>query len=1136
MQKTAICGGLARGSTRHLTKTFVLAMRLTIAFLTIVFLNVSATGISQTVNFTGKNVSLEQIFVAVEKQTGLVFFYNDGVLKNTRPVSISASQMPLTVFLDKILSGQQLKYSIDSKTITISRNKTDVFLVPDAPLAEQLKDQSLLPITGVVRSSDGQPISGVSIVIKGTKTGTTTDALGKFTLNAELGNILIISSVGFETREVSVSKELIIVSLQKKISVLDETQITAYGKTTRRLSTGSIGTVKAEDIEKQPVLTVMEALIGRVPGLVIRPLSGNSAAPAMVEIRGRNSLNPSANADPLYVIDGMPLTYLNANALNGDAPLTFSMGSVQAGRTNTYGENPLLNLNPKDIESIDVLKDADATAIYGSRGANGVILITTKKGKAGPPKIDLSISNGIITMQKYPKVLNTQEYLAVRREAFQNDGIAPGIYNAPDLTIWDSTKYTDWQRMLIGTGSSTNVNLGISGGVAQTTYGLSAGLASQKGILNNGGKNERVSFRSNLGHSSINQKFGLTISNGLALTDVNAYSIGDLSSTAPNAPDIYDEKGLLNFVPYRGDGQSIYPFSGLLNNSTSKTVSLQSNMVIRYEISKGLNLSTNIGYTFSSNENVSYTRAASQDPLYKQTSRAYYGNSTNNSWLIEPQLSYSRKIGRGSLSVQLIGSVQAVDTKGITNIGEDFPNDAMMKSINNAKTKTVLEGYREYRYSSGASVIKYNWANKYIINLNGRRDGSSRFGPGKQFGNFGSLGLAWIVSEEAWFKENVPVWFSYFKLRGSIGLSGSDGIGDYEFLSRWSSGYSLSQSTVLPTYNGTNAFHVVRPLNQQFQWESTKKTDLAVSIGLLENAINVEVNYYRNVSGNQLTKIPTASYTGFPDVTGNWGASVENRGLEISASAKLLNTQDWGVDMNFNFGTNDNKLLSFPGLDRSPHASRYTIGKSLSTVYLLHYTGIDPLTGNYTFEDHNKDGRISTVGADVPSSPLDDRYVIVNTREKYSGGFGLNVSYRQLALSTQFSYKNRLSNNPFLTAIGEMRNIVLPDDILENHWKQPGDLAKYPRFTTNGSYLGNIQQSDANYINGSYIRLSNIHLSYQLPANLLKKIRIKGASLSVSSQNFFTITSFKGYDPDLPVATNSTPIPRTISSSLNLNF
>lgn len=1113
-------------------------MRMLSFFMFVVGLHVSARTTSQQITYSGKNVPIDKVIVEVKKQVDYGFFFNENLLQKTTPVTVTANNMPLEAFLQLILKNQPLAYRIDDQTIFLFEKKETL---KHAEL--DFLNQDSLPkfsISGIVKEIDGTILSGATVFVKGTSIGTTTNMLGNFNLGGVTKqSVIVVSYIGYVKEEIimteKTSKEqLLTVILKSSDNLLDETLITAYGSTTRRLATGSIGTVKAKEIERQPVLTALEALVGRVPGLIIKPTSGNGAAGVQVEIRGRNTLNQNAVADPLYVIDGIPLTYLNAGAFTGNVP--FSMGAAQAGITNTPGENPLLSINPRDIESIDVLMDADATAIYGSRGANGVILITTKKAKSGPARVSLRLANGFKSLQKYPKLLNTQEYLAVRREAFQNDGITPNRYSAPDLTIWDSTRYTDWQRRFIGTGSTSNIDLGISGGLAQTNYSVSIGLDDQKEIMNNDGKNRRNNFRSYFGHSGLDQKFNLSIRNNLSITNVNAFAIGNLGSIAPNAPDIYNEKGTFNFEPYRRAYDSGFPFSGLIKNSKSKSLMLQSSMNLSYKLFKGLEISTNMGYNYTTNENANYTPSAAQDPQFRAISMAYFGNSSTNSWNIEPQMAYTGWIGKGKLSMQLIGSAQAVETKGATIIGQMFPNDAMMKSVNNAATKLIMEGYKEYKYLSGASVINYNWENKYILNLNGRRDGSSRFGDDKQFGNFGSIGLAWIASEEEWFGAKMPDWLSFLKFRGSMGIGGSDAVGDYEYLSRWSNGFTLDGAQ-MPAYNGTNAFHVVRPLNQQFQWESTRKMDFAVSFGLLNDKLNIDVNYYRNVTNKQLTQVPTGEYTGFASVTGNWGAVVENKGLAITLAANLISKNDWNVSMNFNFGINRNKLLDFPGLARSPHAANYTIGKSLSLFYAFKYLGVDPLTGTYSFEDRNKDGRLYSDNKTVPQSPEDDRYVVLELNEKFSGGFGFSTMYKSLSLFTQFSYINRLSEDPYAQLIpGIQNNIYLPKDIADNHWKQPGDLAKYARYSMSYANLGRIAESDANYINGSYMRLTNISLSYQLPENWLRKVKIKDVSLAISTQNLFTLTSFKGYDPDITSAINATPIPRTFATILTFNF
>lgn len=1115
---------------RTITK-ILLVMKLTAILLTLAFLQVSASGSAQSVTLSGKNITLKEVFSAIKEQTGYVVFYNQNMLSGTKPVSLTVYDMPLRDLLKFVLKEQPVNYIIQDKTIILSRKagpgnglEEALIFTPTSP------EDSSVSIKGLVQDVEGKPIAGVSVVVKKSSKGTMTSGRGEFAIQANTGDVLIFSYIGYETQDIRINGPIVLVVLKLSPSVLDETQVTAYGKTSRRLSTGNIGTVRGEDIEKQPVLTLHEALIGRVPGINITPLSGNPAGAVQVEIRGRNSLSYSVSSDPLYVIDGIPLSTLNVGFATENQP--YSTGALQGGLTNLpTGENPLLSINPKDIESVDILKDADATAIYGSRGANGVILITTKKGKSGPTRFNMSINSGFKSIQKYPKLLNTREYLAVRREAFRNDGIEPNIYNAPDLTVWDTTKYTDWQRLFGGTGNTVSIDAGMSGGIGQTTFGISANFGSNKEIMNNGGKNIRTSVRSSLNHSSKDQKFTITTGNNIALTDVIAYSIGDATDLPPNAPDIYNEKGEFNFEPYRGNNGSFFPFGGLIMPSKSKSFMLQSNIKLSYEIAKGLNVSTTVGYNFTSNENSRLTPSAASDPLDNRA-MAFYGNSTNKSWSFDPQISYTNMIGKGKFSAQLIGGTQEVRTRGYTFTGQSYPNDDFMKSINNAMMKTLVEGYKEYKYISASAIINYAWDNKYVINLNGRRDGSSRFGPGKQFGNFGSVGLAWIVSDERWIQEILPSWFSFLKLRGSYGITGSDGIGDYEYLSRWASTYSLTDARVIFKYNGIDAFQITRALNQDFQWSSTKKREAALQLGFWDNKMSLNISYYSNITDNQLIDVPMPVYTGFKKVVGNWAAVVQNSGLELELTANLINSKDWKVAANFNIGTNKNKLIDYPGLSETPYSNQFKIGQSLSTRYLLHYTGIDPLNGTYTFEDRNKDGVINISEGIVPLDPYNDNYIALDLATKYAGGFGTSISYKNLSLRAQFSFVNKLSVDPFLDIVaGKMNNVMLPKEILDNHWKQPGDIAKYPKFTSQS--VGSLSYSDAYYVNGAYLRLSSLSLQYPLPEKWIRKIRMKGANLAVQTQNLFTITNYKGFDP---VLTGPSPIARTVATSLQFNF
>lgn len=1148
------------------TKT-LLVVKLTILLLTAAFLNVHANSKAQSVTLSGKDLTLKQVFAAIEKQTDYLAFYNQQMLLNTKTVSLTVYDMPLTDLLKIVLKDQPLDFTIQGKTIILSRKKADDN--PDKPLTISPPKIELFapPVTGRILGPDGAPLSGVTVSIKGTAKGTSTIANGAFSLEVKEGDMLEISSIGYTTvtlhytggdfkmiapaaqkkaQKENASGKLLVASatsftvqMMRSNSPLDEVEITAYGSTSKRLSTGSISTVKAEDIEKQPVLTVLEALVGRVPGAVVTQLSGNSAAPMNVTIRGRNSINARAIADPLYVIDGIPQTTLDVrSSLIG---LPYSPGAVQAGMTNTSGENPLLRLNLRDVERIDVLKDADATAIYGSRGANGVILITLKKSKAGAARLTINVDQATKMLARYPRLLGTQEYLEVRREAFRNEGTIPDPNNAPDLTIWDPLKYTDWQRLFVGTGSATTVDASVSGGNAQSSYRISGNYNTTKEIMNNGGGNHVGSFRTSFGHTSTNQKFVVDFSNALSMSRVDAVAVGMKGSLAPNAPDIYTPEGTFNFVPYRDASGSRFPFSELRLNSESKTFSLATSINLRYEITRGLTLSATGGFQYDQNENVRFSPASAYDPLNNAGSSAVFGKSINKNWNIRPQVKYTTRISRGTLLVQLLTNMQSTNTRGETVIAGGFPNEAMMKSYTNVRNidLNIQQGYKEYKYIGTSAIINYTWDKKYVINLNGTRDGSSRFAPGKQFGNFGSVGLAWIASEEEWLKKSLPSWFNFLKLYGSYGTTGNDGIGDYEYLSRWSKTLAAtgSASNVLYSYNGVNAFHVTRPLNQVFQWETNRKSNLSVNMGFLNNKLSLDLTIYRHVSSDQLTTMATPKFTGFATALTNFDAVVENKGIEASVVAQLINTKDWNLQFNFNIGTNKNTLLEFPNLESSSYRDQLRIGVSTTSRMALRYTGIDPMTGSYTFEDYNKDGRITTTSGNFPNSSIDDRYIVVEFNPKYSGGFGFMVNYKSVSISSQFYFINKLRQDPYLSAVpGSMNNIELPDEIKNNHWKQPGDQAKYPRYVTQLSHLGPIMDADAYYVNGAYLRMTNLAIQWHLPESWTKKVKMKNASLSIKTQNLFTLSRYGGLDPEVTSQINMSPIPRTINTNLSFTF
>jgi TonB-linked SusC/RagA family outer membrane protein len=1168
MQKTASGSGSnlllpysERGRRSPITK-ILLVMKLTALLLTVAFLQVHAAGSAQHVTISGKDIPLKHVFNAIKQQTGFVVFYNKEILGNTKPVTLTAYNMPLQELLQLVFKEQPVSFTIQEKTIILShQEKTNPAierLIIDAP-----------SVFGRIIETDDQPILDVSIRIRGTKRGTTSGTAGRFSLEVKDGEVLDISAVGFHpiairlngeqfetvaaTRSSSrrqqpdsagenrssqlliSNKQNILIKLTRSNSILDEVVIIPYGKTSRRFATGNVTSIKAKEIERQPVMNILQALEGKVAGMSISTVSGNSAAPIKVEIRGRSSINAGALVEPLYIIDGIPQTTLEIGPYTKRGEI--STGAIQSGMVNTPGENPLLFLNPRDIESVDVMKDADATAIYGSRGANGVILITTKKAKAGPTRFNMTINNGINSVPKRAKLLSTPEYLAVRREALRNDGVQPGRYNAPDLTYWDTTRYTDWQRELIGTGNVLSVNARVSGGMAQTAYSIAANYQTRKEIMNNGSKNNVGGLRLNLSHTSLNQKFQIDAGAAFSITDINAYRVENPMFLPPNAPPLFDKNGDFNFEPYREQYISGFRFTGLKTPSESKSTFMNTNISLRYELIRGLTLSTTAGYNITQNNNAMFMPAAAYDPAFPRPAQAIFGNSHNNNWTLDPQLQYTTLFGKANLSVQVGATIQQAVAKSNTTTAFGFPNDNLIRSINNALAKESTDSRADYKYSGAYAIINFRWDNRYIINLSGRRDGSSRFGPGKQFGNFGSAGLAWIASDEKWMQNILPNWISFIKFRGSYGITGRDAGQDYGYITRWASAYDIGNfAQKIYDYNGSPGFHIARSINPEYGWEGTKKLEVAASLSLFKDRLNFDVSWYSNRSGNQITGVNTPSYTGFSSVTANWDAVVQNTGLEFSLNSNVLQTKDWNIRLSANISRNRNKLVKYPGFEFSSYANSYVIGKPITISYLLHYTGIDPLTGNYTFEDRNKDGKVQVGSGAIPRDASDDRYIEFDRSPRFEGGFGATASYKNFSLYTNFVFKKRMAQDPFLNLmVGSMSNFILPDEVKNNHWQQAGDKALYPRYTATGN-LGNIGASNGSWVDGSYLRMNTLSIAYDLPAKWIQRIRMQGCRLSAETQNLFVITSYKGIDPEVQSLSGFTPLTRVITTTLTINF
>ncbi|MBZ4187628.1 SusC/RagA family TonB-linked outer membrane protein [Niabella beijingensis] len=979
-------------------------------------------------------------------------------------------------------------------------------------------------ITGTVRNSSGEPLSGATITNTRTGKGSVTNASGKFTLpTVTEDDKLRVSYIGYAIQFVTVKKNTELdITLKDATNELDRVVVQAYGTTSDRLRTGNISKVTAADIAKQPVMNVLNVLQGLSPGVDVVNTSGYASGVVKIEIRGRNGINPNFSSDPLYVIDGVPLTILNLNGLESYAGGSTGVNQSSNNLGPANGQSPFFNINPNDIESIEVLKDADATAIYGSRGAKGVILITTKKGKPGKTTLEMNVSYGATEITKMYDMLNTEQYVALRREALKNDGLPIDSKNAPDLVLWDTTKYTNWQKALMSGGSSILANATVSGGNTYTTFRLSGDYSSQKDLSTYSGANQRGSFSANVAHQSTNRRLRVNLSTIYASSKVNLKRMPLLTTLPPNAPSIWNADGNPNYAGW-APLDNLYRFGSLVNPYESKINNLNASLSTSYEISKGLSFKTNLGYDYLQSGQVQLDLIRSKNPKNNSKGSNQFSNLIAINQIVEPQLEYNGFIGKGKLNLLAGGSWQNHLSTSTLWEGRGYANDALLRSVNNAPERDVYNNRGDYRYAAVFGRVGYNLLERYLLNLNMRRDGSSRFGPGRQFGNFGSIGAGWIFGDEAWIKRSIPA-LSFGKIRASIGTTGSDDVGDYQFLSRWGFGPAGR------SYNGILPLIPSSHLDSLIQWQVNYKTEVGFALGFLKDRITADISWYRTRCNNQLVALPTPTYSGFDFVTTNSPANVENTGWEIILKGKPLQSTNLNWDISFNISLNRNRLLSYPNFSASPYYGAMQLGQPLNTIRVLHYTGVDPSSGNYSFEDRNGNGKVEN------NKPYEDDTYFLDLTPKYFGGLNNSLTYKRWQLSFLFYFKKQIGRS-VLSTVNYPGGIYNYPSIILDRWQQEGDITAIPRPSTNPSSVlfNQYKNSDGVWTDASFIRLQNLVLSYRLGETACRKLGISDCSAFFKGQNLLIISNYEGLDPEVQNF-GSPPKPLILTFGISLKF
>lgn len=1070
-------------------------MKISVILLLIGLQTFAIGGIAQKITLDVKNEKLGKVLRSIEQQTGYRFTYSNQVVPATKEITLKVKNEDLSAVLNILFRDLQLDYQEEADKVIIIFQKEKIS-TEKASINDLSNQSPPITVKGRVVNEAGEGVIA-SVTVKGTTNGATTDANGYFTLNNVNENAtLVITGVNIEgSMEVRVNNRTNIGDIATVTKVKESEEVivkTNYWEVKQKLNPGDIGKITAETIEKQPVSNMLQTLQGRISGLYIQQVNGVPGSSFRVNIRGRNSI---ANGnDPLYIIDGVPFI---SSGLSSTATSANILG--------TTGISPLNSISPEDIESIEVLKDADATAIYGSRGANGVILITTKKSnnKSGTPKVNINISMGSSRVTRTIKLLNTSQYISMRQEAFSKDNITPSISNAPDLTAWDQSRYTDWQKVLIGGNAPYfNAHASIAGGNSSTQFLFSNGYEKQgtvfPGDLNADKISSMFSFTSISDDKRFKASFSVNYVNSKSNLTGNDFTFSSLK-LAPNAPPLYTSDGKLNWE----NSSWTNPLSELELKFKSNTSNLISNAVLSYKIFRQFEIKTNLGFNDINNKDRELTPSTYYDPAYAPTpvyAESYLNKAGFKSWILEPQVQWDGHIAKGKISALVGCTFQEQLYDQLVLYGTGFTSDDLIENIRSASTiRIITDNSTDYKYNAIFGRLNYNYKNKYVLNGTIRRDGSSRFGPGQQFGNFGALGAAWIFSEESFLKNERSV-LSFGKLTASYGTSGNDQIGDYKYLDAY-------QSSGAP-YQGIVGLNPTSLFNPDFAWEVNKKFEAGLSVGFCNDRFNIDVSYYRNRSSNQLVNYPLAMTTGFTGILENLNATIQNTGWEFGAQTLNWKSGHFKWNTSFNLSIPRNKLISFPGLSGSSYANQYVVGQPLTIVKRYKYAGVNPQTGIYTFTDFNGDGVISS----------NDRKLVKNVSQRFYGGLTNEITFKSFQLEFLLQFVKQTGYNFWnATQLTPGLQFNQPEKLLQNRWQTPGDAEKsVERFTTGANsaavtaFFSNYTLSDAVITNASFIRLKNISLSYDL-STLLKKFK---GSLYLQCQNLLTFTNYFGSDPE----------------------
>lgn len=1093
---------------------------------------------SLRVNISQSNTSLRDLFSEIESQTQYLFIYNNQIDVN-RLVSVKASNKQVSQVLDDLFRNTNVKYMIDGDHIVLSIKEHTQAVSQQTPTHK---------LSGIVTDEKGDPIIGANVLVKGTSIGGITDIEGRFSLEVPENAVLQISYIGYLIQDIPVkNKSSLQIALVEDTQNLEEVVVVGYGTMKKSDLTGSSGSVKQETLGQRTVTSFGQALSGRVSGVNISTNSGRPGGRASIRIRGNSSI--SVTNDPLYVVDGV---ILNVSSLsNGTSPIDY--------------------LNPNDIKSVEVLKDASATAIYGARGANGVILVTTKRGEGTGATVRYDTDFGVGTLPRKLNVLNAAEYLSLEDRAYTNakkydpEGWNRGAYTDPRLKRTDPRLFdaegnplhdTDWQDETIRNAFSQTHQISVSNTKGNDSYGLSIGYRGEDGLVIESWL-KRYSARFFM-DSEITKwlKVGGSLSY-IYQRERQADSMGDGGITVgrqmvealPILPVTYADGSWAGNADYPGmEGGNSSVQVATDRNYTLDTQTMLGNVYANLTLMPGLEFRSVLGANVI-NQRSSYYGGRELIWISAPNGSASVVNNRNNSWQFENYLTYRKEFARKHSLTGMLGiSWQHIDnssaTASATGFGDDF---FLYNNLGTGTSPTVSSAANAYGLNSYFARVNYGYRSKYLLTVTARLDGSSKFGKSNRYAFFPSVGAAWRVTEESFMKPVTAI--SNLKLRASYGITGNSETSAYASLG------NLGNYTTVLGDSKVPGIGVSTLANPGLQWEKTSQVNAGLDVGLFNNRVNLEMDVYYKKTTDMLLGAPVPATSGYTSITKNIG-SMSNKGFEFSINTVNISRDDFSWESTFNISFNKNKVLAlgvgnddiFPGPDiLSSSNNIIRVGEPVGSFYGYKRLGTwgteeaeeaaryNLRPGDLKLWDRNNDGQIND----------QDRYIIGKGIPDGYGTFSNTLRYRNfdLVVDLQYSFGNDVldiskHSAEDRTGIANSYSTVLDAWTPENQHTMIAEIRP-----TGAGYTTNI---DSHLVeDGSFLRGKNLVLGYTFPSDWTKRFSVKYLRVYGSVQNFFLITSYSGYDPEVSDATQTFaqgitvfgyPKPRTFTIGLNVSF